>query len=105
MADNGSGWTEEQQQRLRGAAPVPDGLEVVLMRRELQVLRQLALGLPNREIALMLGISTETVKEHVGSIFSRKLAISDRTKAAIRQFTRVWIEPLPAQPPIDVRKT
>ncbi len=77
-----SAWKPEQVQRFRGAAVVPAGVESPLTPRELQVLRQLAMGLPNREIALMLSISNETVKEHVGSIL-RKLAVSDRTKAAV----------------------
>jgi DNA-binding NarL/FixJ family response regulator len=75
-------WTEAQLRRFRGAPPIPPGMQVPLTPRELQVVRQLAVGLPNREIAMMLGISNETVKEHVGSIL-RKLAVSDRTKAAV----------------------
>jgi DNA-binding NarL/FixJ family response regulator len=75
-------WTEAQLRRFSGAPQVPPGVEVPLTPRELQVVRQLAMGLPNREIAMMLRISNETVKEHVGSIL-RKLAVSDRTKAAV----------------------
>jgi DNA-binding NarL/FixJ family response regulator len=75
-------WTEEQLHRYRGSRPIPAGVEAPLTPRELHVLRQLAMGLPNREIAMMLGISNETVKEHVGSIL-RKLTVSDRTKAAV----------------------
>lgn len=50
--------------------------------RELEVVRQIALGLPNREIGGALGISTETVKEHVQNIL-RKLNATDRTQAAV----------------------
>ncbi len=50
--------------------------------RELQVLRHLALGLSNREIGSSLGISVETVKEHVQTIL-RKQNSSDRTQAAV----------------------
>jgi DNA-binding NarL/FixJ family response regulator len=53
-----------------------------LTRREHQVLRHLALGLSNREIARSLGISVETVKEHVQNVI-RKLKVSDRTEAAV----------------------
>lgn len=50
--------------------------------REIQVLRHLALGLSNREIALSLGITVDTVKEHVQRAV-HKLGVSDRTQAAV----------------------
>jgi DNA-binding NarL/FixJ family response regulator len=50
--------------------------------RETQVLRHIALGLSNREIGLSLGISVETVKEHVQNIL-RKIDATDRTQAAV----------------------
>ncbi len=53
-----------------------------LTHRELQVLRHLALGLSNKEIARSLGISVETVKEHVQNLL-RKLQVSERTQAAV----------------------
>ena len=42
----------------------------------------MALGLTNKEIAKSLGISYETVKEHVQHIL-KKLSVSDRTQAAV----------------------
>ncbi len=51
--------------------------------REYQVLRHLGLGLSNREIGNSLGISVETVKEHVQNIL-RKLNVNDRTHAAVQ---------------------
>jgi len=48
--------------------------------RELEVLELLADGLPNRQIALRLGMSPETVKFHVAQI-SGKLGVSNRTEA------------------------
>jgi len=51
-----------------------------LTAREAQVLRHLALGLSNREVGTSLGISVETVKEHVQSIL-RKTKSVDRTPA------------------------
>ncbi len=60
----------------------PDRSEVPLTNRELQVLRHVALGLSNREIGRSLGISVETVKEHVQNIL-RKIDASDRTQAAV----------------------
>lgn len=56
--------------------------QIPLTNRELQVLRHVALGLSNREIGLALGISIETVKEHVQNIL-RKLDVNDRTQAAV----------------------
>ena len=61
--------------------PVADE-DVPLTKRESQVLRHVALGLSNKEIAASLEISIETVKEHVQHIL-RKLGVSDRTQAAV----------------------
>lgn len=56
--------------------------EVPLTNRESQVLRHVALGLSNKEIGQSLGISVETVKEHVQNIL-RKIHVNDRTQAAV----------------------
>lgn len=68
-------------QTMQIRAPIEDD-DVSLTQREAQVLRHIALGLSNKEIALSLDISVETVKEHVQNIL-RKLAVSDRTQAAV----------------------
>jgi len=57
--------------------------EIPITPREAQVLRHIAFGLSNREIANSLAISVETVKEHVQNIL-RKMNASDRTDAAVR---------------------
>ena len=57
-------------------------LDAGLTPRESQVLAHVAYGLSNEEISHTLGISVETVKEHVQNIL-RKLAVSDRTQAAV----------------------
>lgn len=54
-----------------------------LTAREAQVLRHIALGLSNKEIAKSLCISIETVKEHVQHVL-RKINAADRTDAAVR---------------------
>jgi DNA-binding NarL/FixJ family response regulator len=51
-----------------------------LTEREHQVLELLALGLPNKTIAIELGISEHTAKFHVGAIMS-KLGAASRTEA------------------------
>lgn len=58
--------------------PTPDELTP----RELEVLRLIAQGMSNREIAQALTISEKTVKSHVSNILS-KLHLADRTQAAI----------------------
>ncbi len=78
-------WTREELRRVTGALAKPrltDDIEVPLTRRESEVLRQLAHGLTNKEIAQALGISYETVKEHVQHIL-RKVGVADRTQAAV----------------------
>jgi NarL family two-component system response regulator LiaR len=50
--------------------------------REMEVLKLIAQGLSNKELANKLTISEKTVKTHLSSIFS-KLHLSDRTQAAI----------------------
>lgn len=56
--------------------------EVSLTKREREVLKQMAYGLTNREIAQSLEISYETVKEHVQHIL-QKIGVADRTQAAV----------------------
>lgn len=53
-----------------------------LTEREQDVLRQLALGRTNHEIAVSLSVSDETVKTHVGNILT-KLQLAHRTQAVI----------------------
>ena len=60
--------------------PVAD--DVPLTKREYQVLRHLAYGLSNREIGYSMGISVETVKEHVQNVM-RKFDMACRTAAAV----------------------
>jgi DNA-binding NarL/FixJ family response regulator len=60
----------------------PANSDVPLTPRETQVLRQIALGLSNKEIGESLEISVETVKEHVQNLL-RKIALEDRTQAAV----------------------
>jgi DNA-binding NarL/FixJ family response regulator len=78
-------WTREELRRVTGALATPRmsaEVDVPLTQRESEVLRQLAHGLTNKEIGQALGISYETVKEHVQHIL-RKIGVNDRTQAAV----------------------
>jgi DNA-binding NarL/FixJ family response regulator len=78
-------WSREELRSVSGpltnSRSMPE-LDVPLTKRESEVLKQLALGLCNKEIAQALAISYETVKEHVQHVL-RKLGVSDRTQAAV----------------------
>ena len=67
--------------RLMREVRAPDSPEK-LTERETDVLRLLALGQANKEIALELSIGEKTVKTHVSSIL-RKLNVPSRTQAAL----------------------
>jgi DNA-binding NarL/FixJ family response regulator len=78
-------WSRDELRRVTGALASPrngSDADVPLTKRESEVLKQLAFGLTNKEIAQSLGISYETVKEYVQHIL-RKVGVSDRTQAAV----------------------
>lgn len=64
------------------AGTISDEQEVRLTLREQEIIRLIAQGFSNREIAGILNISSDTVKTHVRNIFS-KLNVKDRTQAAV----------------------
>ena len=70
-----------------GAARVAE-----LTDREHEVLRAMATGAPNREIAARLFVSEATVKTHVGSIFA-KLGVRDRAGAIVFAYQHGIAEP------------
>ena len=77
--------TERVLRGLEAVHPACDGLEVPdpLSRRETEVLRLMAGGYSNREIAEALGTGEGTVKNHVSNVLS-KLGVRDRTRAVLR---------------------
>jgi len=81
-------WTKAQRSEFIDPKPPP--ADSPLTPREFDVLRQLAFGLSNKEIGLALGISYETVKEHMQHIL-RKLEVPDRTAAAVEAIRKGWV--------------
>ncbi|MEA3222361.1 MAG: response regulator transcription factor [Thermodesulfobacteriota bacterium] len=57
--------------------------------REMEVLSYVSQGMSNKEIAALLGISYQTVKNHVTSVL-RKLRVDDRTQATVYALRRGW---------------
>ncbi len=66
-------------------------LFVPLSNREIEVLDRIAHGDSNKVIARNLGISDQTVKNHITSIL-RKLAVNDRTQAVVYAIRHGWIK-------------
>lgn len=67
-------------------APIPP---VTFTKRELEVLRLLVLGHPNRQIAVALGVDEGTVKAHMGRVM-RKAGVDNRTALTMRAIERNW---------------
>jgi DNA-binding NarL/FixJ family response regulator len=68
----------EMLRRLHAGVPAQDELTM----REGEIMRLIAMGLSNREIALRLSLAEKTVKNHITRIFS-KIQVTARTQAAI----------------------
>ncbi|MCP9211846.1 response regulator transcription factor [Streptomyces sp. HD1123-B1] len=69
----------------RPVRPEAAARAAALTRRETEILRQMARGLSNQEIADELTVSLETVKTHVGNVLA-KLGTGNRTQAVILAF-------------------
>ncbi|NDJ63232.1 MAG: response regulator transcription factor [Chloroflexi bacterium] len=63
---------------------------VPLSPREMEILEAVTRGLSNKEIASQLGISQQTVKNHMTSIL-KKLNVQDRTQAAVTALRHGWV--------------
>ncbi len=84
-------WLLNQFEQMQGADDLDsDHKFQPLSAREMQILQCITSGQSNKEIAKALGISRQTVKNHMTSIL-RKLAVNDRTQAAVYALRRGWI--------------
>jgi DNA-binding NarL/FixJ family response regulator len=70
------------RQRAGGTAPAGSAAGAKLSDREIEVLRLVASGMANKNIARQLGIAERTVKAHLTNIFQR-IGVTDRTQAAL----------------------
>jgi DNA-binding NarL/FixJ family response regulator len=83
-------WLEEQVTHTRSLYSEPGNPFHPLSDREMEVLSCVVRGMSNKEVALSLGISHQTVKNHVTSIL-RKFNVEDRTQAVVYALKHGWI--------------
>ncbi len=84
-------WIDEQMEGTRRSYSEPGAPFHPLSDREMEVLGCVVRGMSNKEIAGMLGISHQTVKNHVTSIL-RKFSVEDRTQAVVYALKRGWVK-------------
>ena len=83
-------WLEDQMDGARRSYSEPGSPYHPLSDREMEVLACVVRGLSNKEIAALLGISHQTVKNHVTAIL-RKFGVEDRTQAVVYALKRGWV--------------
>jgi DNA-binding NarL/FixJ family response regulator len=85
------GWVSEQMEGTRRSYSEPGSPFHPLSEREMEVLECVVKGMSNKEIAGLLGISHQTVKNHVTSIL-RKFGVEDRTQAVVYALKHGWVQ-------------
>ena len=84
-------WVEQRIGRFAGPlVSDSDEMFIPLSPREMEILEHVTRGLSNKEIAYKLGISHQTVKNHMTAIL-RKLRVDDRTQAAVYALRHGWV--------------
>ncbi len=83
-------WLRERYRQFGGEVFPEERHQAPLSGREMEVLRLMVAGMSNKEIAYRLGISHQTVKNHVTAILN-KLGVADRTQATVYALRHGWI--------------
>lgn len=84
-------WLNHQLESVRRSYSEPGSPFHPLSDREMEVLVRVVEGKSNKEIASLLGISHQTVKNHITSIL-RKFGVEDRTQAVVYALKRGWVK-------------
>lgn len=84
-------WLGQQMESARHLYSEPGSPFHPLSDREMEVLSCVVQGKSNKEIAVALGISHQTVKNHVTAIL-RKFGVEDRTQAVVYALKRGWVQ-------------
>jgi DNA-binding NarL/FixJ family response regulator len=82
-------WLDEQMAGIKSEGSSNE-LFAPLTQRESEILNLVARGLTNKQIGYLLGISEQTVKNHLTSLL-RKIGASDRTQAVVYALKHGWI--------------
>jgi DNA-binding NarL/FixJ family response regulator len=84
-------WLTERIEDTSGPYTIDaEGHFIPLSPREMEILEYVTQGMINKQIAATLGISQQTVKNHMTSIL-KKLKVNDRTQAAVTAIRRGWV--------------
>jgi DNA-binding NarL/FixJ family response regulator len=86
-----NGWLDRQLESAKRSYSDSGSPFHPLSDREMDVLQYMLRGMSNKEIAAVLGISHQTVKNHVTSIL-RKFNVEDRTQAVVYALRRGWVK-------------
>ena len=83
-------WITERFEEIGAFWEGAEDMFMPLSDREMEILALITRGMSNKQVAVELGISHQTVKNHMTSIL-RKLAVNERTLAAVYALRKGWI--------------